>query len=180
MLKELLTYFESPIPYLVNMAVVLIYLMAKKKAFRNSIDNCRCYDARVGGGNLLGGAAGLSFGLPPLVLFLIYGLEFFWTLFLIQVSYSAFAFVTVVWPKLYKQGHVRIESHAFGDLSLCGMIAALNIGPLYWFSKIPVIGLIIYILVDIITLIHHLCASIVLGILSGGKITTAFSESVKK
>jgi hypothetical protein len=177
MLKDLLTYFESPIPYLVNMGLVLMFLMAKKKAFRNRIDHCQCYDARLGGGNLLGGAAALSFGAPPLILFLISDIQFFWTLFLIQVSVSAFALITVVWPKLYKNGEVRVESHAFGDVSLCGMVAALNIGPLYWIAVVipplkPIVGLV----VDLITLIHHLCATIILAIISGGKISTGWSE----
>ncbi len=177
MLNDLLTYFESPVPYLVNMALVLMYLMAKKKAFRNKIDHCQCYDARLGRGNLLGGAAALSFGAPSLILFLIFDVQFFWTLFLIQVSVSAFAMVTVVWPKLYKQGYVLVESHAFGDVSLCGMVAALNIGPLYWIAVFapplkPIIGLV----VDLITLIHHLCATIILGAFSGGKITTGWSK----
>lgn len=181
MLKDALTFFESPVPYLVNMGLVLAYLMAKKKAYRNSMHHCRCYDARIGGGNLLGGAAALSFGLPSLILFLILDVQFFWTLFLIQLGYSAFALLTVVWPKLYKQGHVRVESHAFGDLSLCGMIAALNIGPLYWIAVfIPPLKPIVGLVVDLITLIHHLCATLVLAIISGGKITTGFSEAVKK
>jgi hypothetical protein len=178
MIKNVVAFLESPIPYLVNAILVLGYLMIKKKAFRNAIDHCRCYDSRIGGGNLLGGAATLSFGIPPLILFLFYKSQFFWTLFLIQVSYSIFAFLTVVWPKLYKQGSVRIESHAFGELSLCGMVAALNIGPLYWISLFPPLKPLIGVVVDLITTVHHVCATVILGIISIGKITTGFSEKV--
>lgn len=175
-----LAFFESPIPYLINAGIVLAFLMAKKKAYKNATHDCRCLDARIGGGNLLGGAAALSFGLPALTIFLIFKIKFFWTLFLIQIIYSTFAFITIVWPKLYKQGSVKIESHAFGDLSLCGMIAALNIGPLYWIAVLfppfkPLVGLV----VDIIALIHHICATIILFVFSWGKITTGWSKPVK-
>ncbi len=179
MIKSALIFFESPIPWLINGFTILFYLLATKKATLTPVDCCRCADKRVGGGNLLGGAAAMSFGSPSLFLFYFLKLDIFWTMFEIQAIYSTIMLVVLVLPKLLKDGTVLIESHAGGEVSLCGMVAALNIGPLYWVSKIPGIGIFIFILVDIITTVHHVFASIILGICSLGRIKTGFSESQK-
>lgn len=169
MFEAVTSFFKIPIPwvFLVNGILVLGYLTNTKKALRVTTGRvCRCGDKRVGGGNLFGGAAAMSFGTPTLILYIFTNFETAWVLFIIQATYSFSMFVFVLIPKLRKHGSIIVESHAFNDVSLCGMIAALNIGPFYWFSLWPPARPTISFVVDLITLLHHFCATIILGVIA--------------
>ncbi len=179
MLEAVINFARSPISttFIVNGVFVLIFLFWKKKAIRTKRGNlCCCADKRVGGGDLFGGAAGMSFGTPWLFFFLLTGFEFVRCVFLIQFFYSLWMLMFVVVPKWVKHGKVRIESHAFGNLSLCGMVAVLNIGPIFWLSLFPPLKHFVGVIVDRFTWIHHYCATVILWAVSFGRITTGWSK----